>query len=100
VRCALLKNQANDRALCAPSYKKTGQFHTRKDLPMTPQKLKKLRAELQWSQKDLGAALGLCRNTITKYEIGLLTIPRTVQLAVESLHGLRTTAFHQNRNSS
>jgi len=48
---------------------------------MTPRELKSLRARLGWSQNRLAQALGVQRNTVNRWEMGLRQIsPMAVRL--------------------
>lgn len=42
---------------------------------MTPTQLKSIRATLGWSQQRLAEELGVRRNTVTRWEMGLNPIP-------------------------
>lgn len=52
---------------------------------MTPSKLKSLRAALGWSQTRLAEALGVQRNTVTRWEMGLNPIPPMAQRLLNTL---------------
>ncbi len=54
--------------------------------------LKEARIKLGLTQAELAAALGLAKNTITRYEIDDLTITRLVELAIEYLLLLKELA--------
>ena len=48
---------------------------------MTPRQLKTLRAALGWSQARLAEALGVSRNTVNRWEMGIRKIsPLVVKL--------------------
>lgn len=53
---------------------------------MTPAQLKSLRVRLGWSQQRLAERLGVTRNTVTRWEMGLYPIP---PMAVKLLATLR-----------
>ena len=52
---------------------------------MTPQQLKSLRASLGWSQTRLAEELGVARNTVTRWEMGLNPIPPMAQRLLKSM---------------
>lgn len=52
---------------------------------MTKEELKDIRKGLKLSQKDLADILGIQKNTIYKYEAGILEITKLVELAIQHL---------------
>jgi len=53
---------------------------------LTGRELRRQRLLLGLTQQELAARLGMARNTITRYERGILpTIPKYVELAVQAL---------------
>lgn len=52
---------------------------------MTGDELRALRASLRMTQKELGEALDLSKNTIARAERGELAIPRTTAMAARYL---------------
>lgn len=59
---------------------------------MTPTHLKSLRAALGWSQTRLAEELGVRRNTITRWEMGLNPIPSMAQRLLKTLANPQPTA--------
>lgn len=57
---------------------------------MTPAQLKTLRAALGWSQTRLAEELGVQRNTVTRWEMGLNPVPLMAQRLLALL--IRTTS--------
>jgi transcriptional regulator with XRE-family HTH domain len=55
---------------------------------MTPDQLKALRARLGLTQAQLAEKLGVERNTVNRWEMGLLPIQTITALAVEHLRCL------------
>jgi DNA-binding transcriptional regulator YiaG len=49
---------------------------------MTPRDLQTIRANLGWSQQRLARALGVARNTVTRWEMGSYPIPRWARAAL------------------
>lgn len=52
---------------------------------MTPAQLKTLRVKLGWSQTRLAEALGVTRNTVTRWEMGLHPIPPMAEKLLRTL---------------
>jgi transcriptional regulator with XRE-family HTH domain len=52
---------------------------------MTSDALKALRAELGLTQPQLGEKLGVARNTVTRWEMGIRSIPEPVVRLLEFL---------------
>lgn len=52
---------------------------------MTPARLKWIRAVLGWSQTRLAEAIGVRRNTITRWEMGLNPIPPMAEILLENI---------------
>jgi len=52
---------------------------------MTPAILKSIRAALGWSQTRLAEELGVARNTVTRWEMGLNPIPPMAQRLIKSM---------------
>jgi transcriptional regulator with XRE-family HTH domain len=52
---------------------------------MTGDELKDLRAELGLTQPQLGEKLGVARNTVTRWEMGIRSIPEPVARLLEFL---------------
>ena len=63
---------------------------------MRARELKQARARLKMSQPELAEALDLQRETVARYEVGMLPVPKLVALAVAYLEtqsrGTRKTA--------
>jgi transcriptional regulator with XRE-family HTH domain len=55
---------------------------------MEKEQLKTIRSKMKLSQSKLAKELGLSTNTISRYEQGVLSIPKYVELAVLYLYGL------------
>jgi DNA-binding XRE family transcriptional regulator len=53
---------------------------------METKEFKTIRSELGLTQQQLADLLEVQRNTVARYETGVLTIPKTVELAVRNLH--------------
>jgi len=53
---------------------------------VTPKTVKRIREnELKMTQSELAKALGVQRNTVTRWEMGLVKPPKVVELAVKYL---------------
>jgi DNA-binding XRE family transcriptional regulator len=52
---------------------------------MTGKEMKIARAHLEMSQTDLAATLGIAPNTVSRYEVGSMEIPKAIVLAVDGL---------------
>lgn len=52
---------------------------------MTPADLKSLRAALGWSQQRLADELGVARNTVARWEMGLNKIPPLAERLLQML---------------
>jgi len=52
---------------------------------MEGDKLRGIREQLELTQAQLAAELGVRPNTVARYERGILAIPRVVELAIEAL---------------
>lgn len=57
--------------------------------PMTPEQLKSIRERLGLTQAQLAQRMGVERNTINRWEMGLNRIPRMAQLLLAQLTGRR-----------
>ena len=55
---------------------------------MTPKQLKKIRANLKMTQKELAAALGVSKNTVTRWEMGLHPISPLAERVIRGLTGV------------
>ena len=44
------------------------------------------RRQLGWTQERMAKALGVARNTVARYEVGLMKIPKAMALAIESVY--------------
>ena len=53
---------------------------------MTGTQLKWRRVRLDWTQAQMAKALGVARNTVARYELGLMKIPKAMALAIESVY--------------
>lgn len=51
-------------------------------IPMEKSELREIRKSLDLTQAALAERLGIATNTITRYEIGALKIPKAISLAV------------------
>jgi transcriptional regulator with XRE-family HTH domain len=56
---------------------------------MTGDELKKRRSALELTQAQLAELLDVKPNTVTRWENGVLTVPRTVELAMETIERQR-----------
>lgn len=52
---------------------------------MTPSDLRHSRESLGLSQSALGQLLGISRSSIARYELGLWSIPKVVELAIRAI---------------
>jgi DNA-binding transcriptional regulator YiaG len=52
---------------------------------MTPTELKQLRALLGWSQARLAHELGVSRNTVARWELGMYKVPGPVARLIRML---------------
>jgi transcriptional regulator with XRE-family HTH domain len=52
---------------------------------MTPHELKQLRALLGWTQDRLAKELGVSRNTVARWELGLYKVPKPVAKLIRIL---------------
>lgn len=59
---------------------------------MTPTHLKTLRASLGWSQQRLAEELGVQRNTVNRWEMGINPIPPMAQRLLAALSKPHPTA--------
>ena len=50
---------------------------------LTPQEFKTIRAEAGISQQTLSVMLGVSRETITRYETGVLGVPKTIAIIMK-----------------
>ncbi len=57
---------------------------------MTGGELRKLRDRLKMTQAELGEALGMQRNSITRMELGLMPIRKVTELAVNHLVAMKS----------
>jgi len=46
---------------------------------MNAEELRKIRKEREWTQQDIGLVIGVNRNVVTKWELGLHRIPHVVE---------------------
>ena len=53
---------------------------------MTPSQLKNMRAKLRLTQEALAAQLGVTRNTVVRWEMGMHPIPPMAVRLIQSLH--------------
>lgn len=52
---------------------------------MTKEELKKRRERLNFTQASFAEVVGLAANTVSRYETGLLEIPKWMELTMQSL---------------
>ncbi len=57
---------------------------------MTAKELRRLRERLEMTQTELGEALGMQRNSITRMELGLRPITKVTGLAVTHLVAMKS----------
>jgi len=57
---------------------------------MTAKELRRLRERLEMTQTELGEALGMQRNSITRMELGLRPITKVTALAVTHLVAMKS----------
>jgi transcriptional regulator with XRE-family HTH domain len=59
---------------------------------LTGKELRRIRLQLELTQEALAMQLGVKRNTVTRWETGIIAVSRVVELAMRGLaveHGLR-----------
>lgn len=64
---------------------------------MTSTDLKSIRTGLGWSQTRLAQELGVTRNTVTRWEMGLHPIPPIAQRLIQSMSNQCPTAPRTKR---
>lgn len=58
---------------------------------MKPDELRKIRGRLKWTQIDLADALSVARNTVTRWEIGLVAIREPMAKLIRMVAAQRRT---------